>query len=37
MKKFFIGILIVGTTLSVAFVIGLLYHFVTMLQMLSGG
>lgn len=37
MKKFLIGILILGTTVSVAFLIGLLYNFVTVLQTLGGG
>lgn len=37
MKKFLIGILIVGTSLSVGILISLLYHFVMVLQTLSGG
>lgn len=37
MKKFLIGILIVGTSISVAILIGLLYNFVTVLQTLVGG
>lgn len=37
MKKFLIGVLIVGTSLSVALLIRLLYQFVTVLQTLSGG
>lgn len=34
MKKFFIGVLIVGTSVSVAVLIGLLYNFVSVLQSL---
>lgn len=34
MKKILIGILIIGTTLSVVFLVGLLYNFVSLLQML---
>lgn len=37
MKKILIGMLIIGTSLSVAFLIGLLYNFVTVLQTLGGG
>ena len=37
MKKFLIGLFILGTTISVAFLIGLLYNFVTLLQTLAGG
>lgn len=37
MKKFFIGMLIVGTSISVAVLIGLLYNFITVLQTLGGG
>ena len=37
MKKIFIGILIVGTSVSVAVLIGLLYNFVIVLQTLGGG
>ena len=36
MKKFLIGFLIVGTTISVAVLIGLLYNFVLVLQSLGG-
>jgi len=35
MKKFFIGLLICGTTISVAVLIGLLYNFVSVLQTLA--
>lgn len=37
MKKFFVGVLIIGTTLSVAALISLLYNFVMLLQSLAGG
>lgn len=37
MKKFLLGMLIIGTSISVAFLIGLLYNFVTVLQTLGGG
>ncbi len=37
MKKFLIGILMIGTSISVAVLISLLYHFITVLQTLSGG
>lgn len=37
MKKFFIGLLIIGTSISVAVLIGLLYNFITVLQTLGGG
>lgn len=37
MKKFLIGMLIIGTSISVAVLIGLLYNFVTVLQTLAGG
>lgn len=37
MKKLFIGILIIGTSISVAVLIGLLYNFVMVLQTLGGG
>lgn len=37
MKKFLIGVLIVGTCFSVALLVRLLYQFVTVLQTLSGG
>ena len=36
MKKILIGMLIIGTSLSVAFLIGLLYNFITVLQTLGG-
>ena len=34
MKKFLLGMLILGTTISVTFLITLLYHFITLLQTL---
>ncbi len=37
MKKFLIGMLIIGTTISIAVLIGLLYNFITVLQTLGGG
>ncbi len=37
MKKFWMGILIIGTSISIAVLIGLLYHFVIVLQTLGGG
>ena len=37
MKKFWIGILLLGTSISVAVLIGLLYNFVELLQTLAGG
>lgn len=37
MKKFLIGMLVIGTSISVAVLIGLLYHFITILQTLGGG
>ncbi len=37
MKKFLIGMILIGTILSVGFFIGLLYNFVMLLQTLSGG
>lgn len=36
MKKFFVGLLIAGTSLSIAFLIGLLYNFIRVLQSLGG-
>ncbi len=37
MKKFLIGILIIGTSISIAVLISLLYNFITVLQTLGGG
>ena len=37
MKKFWIGLLIVGTSISVAIFVGLLYNFVVLLESLAGG
>ena len=37
MKKFLIGMLIIGTSISIAVLIGLLYNFITVLQTLGGG
>lgn len=37
MKKFLIGILMIGTSISVAVLIVLLYHFIAILQTLGGG
>lgn len=35
MKKFFMGLLIIGTSLGIAVLIGLLYNFVSVLQTLA--
>lgn len=37
MKKFFIGLLIIGTSASAFALIGLLYNFVKVLGTLAGG